>query len=128
MRRKLIAAVPLAAASAVSAMLLSPGVANAAPPTHVQLQNWTVDPAGSFIATGKTLCASGTWSVNTGVLVLTCSNGSITFGQTTGKFHGLKMTGIFPVTSGTGAFAGATGQLAFVQDSGSTGVFSGTIS
>jgi hypothetical protein len=128
MRRKLIPAVPIAAVSVMTGLLLSAGMAIAAPPTKAQLQNWVTDASGSFTATGKTLCASGTWSVATGVLVMTCSNGSITFGMTTGRFHGLKSTEIFPVASGTGAFAGATGQLAFIQDSGTTGVFSGSIS
>jgi hypothetical protein len=129
MRRKLFAAVPIAAASVMTGLLLSPGVASAAPPTKAQLQNWTINPEGSFTATGPTLCASGNWSVATGTLIMTCSNGtdSITFGGFSNAPHG-KMDAIFSITSGTGAFAGATGQLTNTRDSGTTGFFSGSIS
>jgi hypothetical protein len=133
MRRKLIAVLPLAA---VSALLISAGAASAGPPTNVSLFDWAAGPptttTGSFSATSKTLCTAGTWTtsgITIGMLTLTCSNGtdSLTFVESVGKKHG-KTTGIFTVTSGTGAYAGATGQLDFVQDSGTTGIFSGSIS
>jgi hypothetical protein len=129
MRRKLFAAVPIAAVSVMTGLLLSPGMAVAAPPTKAQLQNFTNENSGPFTATGPTLCASGTWADGTGVLIMTCSNGtdSITFGGFATAPHG-KMHDIFSITSGTGAFAGATGQLTNTRDSGTTGFFSGSIS
>jgi hypothetical protein len=129
MRRKLFAAVPIAAVSMMAGLLLSPGMASAARPTKAQLQNYPSAFNGSFTATGPTLCASGTWADGTGALVMTCSNGtdSITFIDLNNAPHG-KMGIIWGVQSGTGAFNGVTGQLTVTRESGTTGVFSGSLS
>jgi hypothetical protein len=129
MRRKLIAAVPLAAASAVSALLLAPAVANAAPPTNttLKLENYvdSGSTSGPFHATGKTICASGMWArVGSTGITLTCSNGgtiSLTFGEGT---HNGQLDEFLNATA-----PGATGMLWFGNNKGSgdTSSWSGTL-
>ena len=133
--RKLRSVAVLAAVGATIAVL-APAAMAGGTTTTLYLDNWAGGPpvptSGSFTAKGGVLCASGTWStvgsVTTGVLTLTCSNGTITFAEGVGSRHG-KPTGTESVTNGTGAYLNASGQLDFVRDTAAlTGVWSGTLS
>lgn len=137
MARKILAAGSLAAVAA--AVLMVPGAANAAnTSTTLSLDGWYTPPtanhSGTFTAVSKTLCNSGTWitfndAQLNGYMTLTCADGdTITFAQGAAKYKG-HLDGVFNYQSGTGAYgAGTTAQLFFVQDSGSTGIWSGNVS